>query len=74
MEAVRAKIELEMPEKLWLSALSKRHADSAFYILSFLPTKELIGNSIIKIEGNDIQKILKEIKGHPSLAEMSILW
>jgi len=73
MDAVRAKIELRMPEKLWLAAVSKRHKDSTFYLLSFLPTKEFIGNTLIKIDGGDMNKILKGIKEHPSLVELNIL-
>jgi hypothetical protein len=73
MDAVRAKIELKMPEKLWLAAVSKHHKDSTFHLLSFLPTKELIGNTLIKIDGDDVERILKEIKEHPSLIELSIL-
>lgn len=73
MDAVRAKIELKMPEKLWLAAISRRHRDSTFNILSFLPTKELIGNTLVKIDGGDVRKILKEIKEHPSVVELIVL-
>ncbi|MEW6222901.1 MAG: helix-turn-helix domain-containing protein [Candidatus Hadarchaeota archaeon] len=73
MDTIRAKVILHMPEKLWLAKVSKQHNGTTFYLLSFLPTKELIGNTLVKIEGGDINIVLKEIKKHPSLVELNLL-
>lgn len=73
VDAVKARVQLRVPDKLWLATVSQRHPSSTFYILSFLPTKERTGNALIKIEGGNVRRILDEIREHPSLVELTVL-
>lgn len=73
VEGVLTEIDIEMPEKLWLAGVSRRFPQSEFYILTFLPARRSVGNSIIKIQGA-ADKVLRELKKHPSLKEFVVLW
>ncbi len=70
-----ARIKVKFPEKLWISYIFKEFPDVRMEIQYFLPydLEKSIGNSIFEIMHYDIESIIKEIKEHPSVVELSLL-
>ena len=72
-EVMTAKFAIQMPKKLWIAALSKKYPEITFEILSILPTEKMIGNALVKITGDNAEKILQEITVHPSSLELHLI-
>ena len=72
-EVMTAKFAIQMPTKLWIAALSKKYPEITFEILSILPTEKMIGNALVKITGDNAEKILQEITDHPSSLELHLI-
>lgn len=70
-----ARVKIKFPEQLWISQIFKKFPDVKMEISHFLPydLEKSIGNSAIEIMHYDIEKILDEIRNHPSVFELSIL-
>ncbi len=70
-----ARIKVKFPDKLWISHIFKEFPDVRMEIQYFLPydLEKSIGNSIFEILHYDPESIIKEIKGHPSVVEFSLL-
>jgi predicted DNA binding protein len=70
-----ARVKIKFPEQLWISQIFKKFHDVKMEISHFLPydLEKSIGNSAIEIMHYDIEKILDEIRNHPSVFELSIL-
>jgi len=70
-----ARIKIKFPDKLWISDLFKNFPDMKMEISYFLPydLEKSIGNSIIEIMHYNIDSIIREIRNHPSVFELSIL-
>jgi len=72
-EIMIAKLEISMPEKLWIAELSKKYPDITFEILSILPTEKMVGNALIKFNGSNLDHLVTEIKAHPSSIELHLI-
>ncbi|NVM30098.1 MAG: helix-turn-helix domain-containing protein [Candidatus Helarchaeota archaeon] len=72
-DVMTAKFAIQMPTKLWIAALSKKYPEITFEILSILPTEKMIGNALVKITGDNAEKILQEITVHPSSLELHLI-
>jgi len=70
---IKAKLEIELPKEKSLSELSIHFPNSTFYILSMLPTRENIGNILIKIVGNNLSQLLSKLKSHNNVLGHSII-
>ncbi|MFW9897615.1 MAG: helix-turn-helix domain-containing protein [Candidatus Thorarchaeota archaeon] len=70
-----ARIKVKFPDKLWISHIFKEFPDVRMEIQYFLPfdLERSIGNSIFEIMHHEIESIIKEIQGHPSVFEFSLL-
>ncbi|MFW9823419.1 MAG: helix-turn-helix domain-containing protein [Candidatus Thorarchaeota archaeon] len=70
-----ARIKVKFPDKLWISHIFKEFPDVRMEIQYFLPfdLEKSIGNSIFEIMHYDTESIIKEIQGHPSVFEFSLL-
>ena len=70
-----ARVKIKFPEQLWISHIFKEFPDVKMEISHFLPydLEKSIGNSAIEIMHYDIEKIIDEIRNHPSVFELSIL-
>lgn len=70
-----ARVKIKFPEQLWISHIFKEFPDVKMEISHFLPydLEKSIGNSTIEIMHYDIEKIIDEIRNHPSVFELSIL-
>ena len=68
-----AKLEIIMPEKLWIAELSKKYPEITIEILSILPTEKMVGNALIKINGSNLDQLVTEIKAHPSSIELHLI-
>ena len=70
-----ARVKIKFPEQLWISHIFKVFPDVKMEISHFLPydLERSIGNSAIEIMHYDIEKIIDEIRNHPSVFELSIL-
>jgi len=70
-----ARIKIKFPPQLWISEIFKNFRDIRMEIEHFLPYdfENSIGNSIIEIFHYDIDLIIKEIKNHKSVIDISIL-
>ncbi len=73
----KAKITIQMPDKLWLGSVSREHPSFEFRISAFVPISQepFIGNSLISITGFQpkAHQIVESIQAHPSLKEIQIL-
>ena len=70
-----ARVKIKFPEQLWISEIFKKFPDVKMEISHFLPydLEKSIGNSAIEIMHYNIDKIIEEIRNHPSVFEFSIL-
>ena len=70
-----ARIKIKFPDSIWISDIFKNHRDVRMVIINFLPydLDKSIGNSIIEITHHEIDKIIDDIKNHPSVFEFSVL-
>ena len=68
-------LSITLPDKLWLGKLSREYRMGRFQIISFIPIKQepAIGNSLIKISGINPEKVLSEIRKHPSLVSVKVM-
>ena len=73
-EVMKATFQINLPDGLWIAEISKKYSKITFAILSILPTEEMIGNSLIKITGPNIDQFLEEIKTHPSSLEFNLIF
>ena len=73
----KSRIDIQMPEKLWLGAVSRQHPSFEFRITAFVPINHdpFIGNSLVSITGFQPKAhlIVESIQTHPSLKEIQIL-
>ncbi|UCC19479.1 MAG: helix-turn-helix domain-containing protein, partial [Promethearchaeota archaeon] len=70
-----ARIKIKFPEQLWISEIFKNFPDIKLEISHFLPydLEKSIGNSVIEIMHYKIDSIIKEIRHHPSVFDLSVL-
>jgi len=70
-----ARVKIKFPAQLWISHIFQEFPDVKMEISHFLPydLEKSIGNSAIEIMHYDTDKIIDEIRNHPSVFEFSIL-
>ena len=70
-----ARIKIKFPEEIWISEIFKNYPDVKMEISHFLPydLEKSIGNSVIEIRHYNVNSIIKEIRNHPSVFELSVL-
>jgi len=70
-----ARIKIKFPDQLWISQIFKNYPDIKLEISHFLPydLERSIGNSIIEIKHYNIDKIIEEVRNHPSVFELSVM-
>ena len=73
----KAIVQITMPEKLWLGAISRLNPSFEFRITAFVPISQdpFIGNSLVSITGFQpkAHQIVESIQAHPSIKEIQIL-
>ena len=70
-----ARIKIKFPDQIWISHIFKKYPDVKMEISHFLPydLEKSIGNSIIEIKHYNINKIINDIRNHPSVFELSVM-
>ncbi|MHA1265990.1 MAG: helix-turn-helix domain-containing protein [Candidatus Helarchaeota archaeon] len=68
-----AKFEITLPQELWVAVLSKKYPDITIEIMAMLPTADMVGNALFKLKGQNLEKIVNEIRAHPSLIELYLI-
>jgi predicted DNA binding protein len=70
-----ARIKIKFPDQIWISHIFKKYPDIKMEISHFLPydLEKSIGNSIIEIKYYNIEKIIEEIRNHPSVFELNVM-
>ncbi|MFX1446296.1 MAG: helix-turn-helix domain-containing protein [Promethearchaeota archaeon] len=70
-----ARIKIKFPKEIWISEIFKNFPDIKMEISHFLPydLEKSIGNSVIEIMHYNIDSIIKQIRNHPSVFELSVL-
>lgn len=68
----RATLCLEIPEQVWVSALSKRYPDAEFTVLAAMPADET-GVGLVEITASDIEPIVTTIDSYDTVVSVTIL-
>ena len=70
-----ARVKIKFPDQLWISQIFKNYPDIKLEISHFLPydLERSIGNSIIEIKHYSIDKIIEDVRNHPSVFELSVM-
>ncbi|HEC40467.1 MAG TPA: hypothetical protein ENI29_19655 [bacterium] len=70
-----ARVKIKFPDQLWISQIFKKYPDIKLEISHFLPydLERSIGNSIIEIKHYNIDKIIEDVRNHPSVFELSVM-
>ena len=68
----RATLSLELPEQVWVSALSRQYPDAEFTVLAAMPAEET-GVGLVEISAADIEPIVTTIDGYDSVVSVTIL-
>jgi len=70
-----ARIKIKFPDQIWISHIFKKYPDVKMEISHFLPydLEKSIGNSIIEIKHYNINKIIDDVRNHPSVFELSVM-
>ena len=70
-----ARVKIKFPDQLWISQIFKRYPDIKMEISHFLPydLERSIGNSIIEIKHYNIDKIIEDVRNHPSVFELNVM-
>ncbi|MHA1145759.1 MAG: helix-turn-helix domain-containing protein [Candidatus Helarchaeota archaeon] len=71
-DASYAELEIKIPEKVWLHAISLQFPKTQFEIQTILPTETFIGNALIRISGPKLDGIIEAIQNHPSLVQLDL--
>ena len=68
----RATLSLQIPEQVWVSALSKQYADAEFTVLAAMPADDT-GVGLVEITADDIEPIVRTIDGYDTVTSVTIL-
>ena len=73
--ASTSKLIIHYPPKLWLGNISKKFHYANIKITAFVPIQQdpFVGNSMISIQSNLLEKILADLENEPSLLAYSIM-
>ena len=68
----RATLCLDIPEQVWVSALSKQYPEAEFTVLAAMPADET-GVGLVEITAGDIEPIVTTIDGYDTVVSVTIL-
>jgi len=68
----RATLSLQIPERVWVSALSKRYPDVAFTVLAAMPADDT-GVGLVEISAADVEPIVAAVGDHESVTSATVL-
>lgn len=68
----RATLSLKLPERVWVSALSRRHPEAEFTVLAAMPAEET-GVGLVEITADDIESIVTSIDEFETVVSVTIL-
>jgi predicted DNA binding protein len=68
----RATLSLDLPEQVWVSALSRQYPAAEFTVLAAMPADET-GVGLVEISDDDIEPIVTTIDGYESVVSVTIL-
>ena len=68
----RATLSLRIPERVWVSALSKRYPDAASTVLAAMPADDT-GVGLVEITADSVEPIVAAIDGFESLTSVAVL-
>ncbi|MGQ4556118.1 helix-turn-helix domain-containing protein [Halobellus sp. GM3] len=68
----RATLSLELPEQVWVSALSRQYPAAEFRVLAAMPAEET-GVGLVEIAAADIEPIVTTIDGYDSVVSVTVL-
>jgi hypothetical protein len=67
-----AKLQLELPDDLWIGELTRRYPDAVFRILAALSDAEN-GTGLIEVRSDQYREILDEMAAYDSVPELEVL-
>ena len=67
-----AKLELTVPEGIWLGRVTRDHPDTRIRVLAAIPDG-LTGVGLIEVEGDAIDAILDVMRGEPDITSLEVL-
>lgn len=68
-----AELEVHIPEFVWISRISRRHPETRFTVISYLPLVLPTGLVMLKIEGEETEQILEEIRKASPTRELHVV-
>ena len=68
----RAKLSLDLPEQVWVSALSMEYPEAEFTVLAAMPAGET-GVGLVEVTAADIEPIVTTIDGYDTVTSVTIL-
>ena len=68
----RAKLSIELPDQVWVGALSRAHPETTFRVLSALPAGET-GVGVVEIVGSAVGQITAEMDDSPDLVSAEVI-
>jgi len=68
----RAKLSLDLPEQVWISALSMEYPEAEFTVLAAMPAGET-GVGLVEVTAADIEPIVTTIDGYDTVTSVTIL-
>lgn len=72
LDMPEAKLQLELPDDIWIGELSRRYPDATFTILAALSGEEN-GVGLTEIEGDSLSDLLEEMAAYEAVPEMEVL-
>lgn len=67
-----ARLQLAVPEEVWIGAVSRRHEDATFRVLAALSHGET-GVGLTEIDAADLEGVLADMRAAEDLIEMNVL-
>ncbi|WP_336023387.1 helix-turn-helix domain-containing protein [Halobellus salinisoli] len=68
----RAKLSLDLPEQVWVSALSTDHPDAEFTVLAAMPAGDT-GVGLVEVTAADIEPIVSAIDDYDTVTSVTVL-
>ena len=68
----RAKLTIDVPEDLWIGAITREHPGASFRILAALPGEET-GVGLVELTTSDLAAVIRAIDRSPEVTELNLL-
>lgn len=68
----RAKLNVTLPEGMWLARLSREHSAVRFLVLAALPSEET-GVGLVELRGPDLRTVLEGMEADAAVTEIDVL-